>query len=162
MKRVLAKWRSGRPVRLAVIGGSNSAGQGVWDDNQMKYSKLNMHVILFNHLDKLFPQRDGSVMEHSGGAAQNSFVNGAQFGKASEYFVMCSQVHIPDEVDLVVIETCKHHEHAPPTHADSAAVNDQYTVDATESHEFLMRALLERPGQPAVLELQYVPIPRYS
>lgn len=105
MKRVLSKWRSGQPVRLGVIGGSNSAGQGVWDDNQMVYSKLNMHVIFFNYLNKLFPQADGAVMDHTGASAQNSLVNGAQFGKASEYFVMCSQVHLPDDVDLIVVET---------------------------------------------------------
>lgn len=107
LKRVLAKWRSGEPVRLAAIGGSNSAGQGVWDDNAMTYSKLNMHVILFNHLNQLFPQPDGSVMEDSPSATQNHFFNGAQFGKSSEYFVMCSQIHLPEDVDLIVVELCE-------------------------------------------------------
>lgn len=103
----MAKWRSGKPVRFAAIGGSNSAGQGVWDDNKMTYSKLNMHVILFKHLDKLFPQAEEAVMEHAANANQNRFFNGAQFGKASEYFVMCSDVHLPEEVDLIVVELCR-------------------------------------------------------
>lgn len=104
LQRVLAKWRSGKPVRFAVIGGSNSAGQGVWDDNKMTYSKLNMHVILFNHLNKLFPQHGEAMLEHAPDGDQNSFFNGAQFGKSTEYFVMCSQLHLPEDVDLIAIE----------------------------------------------------------
>ncbi|KLT40834.1 hypothetical protein CC85DRAFT_141454 [Cutaneotrichosporon oleaginosum] len=138
LQRVLAKWRAGKPVRLGVIGGSNSAGQGVWADNQMMYSQLNMHVQLFNYLDARFPQR-GKVMEATGGGDENSFVNGAKFGRGTEYFTMCSDVHLPEELDLVVVEF---------------AVNDQYNLEATEAYEFLVRYLLERPGSPAVLELQ--------
>lgn len=104
LRRVLAKWRAGKPVRLGVIGGSNSAGQGVWDDNKMQYSKLNMHVRLFNYLDSLFPQSGGSVMERTGSEVENSFVNSAQFGKGTEYFVMCSEVHLPEDLDLIVVE----------------------------------------------------------
>lgn len=91
-------------MRLGVVGGSNSAGQGVWADNEMKYSQLNMHVRLFNYLNKRFPQSGDSVMERTGGHNENSLVNSAQFGKGTEYFAMCSQVHLPEELDLIVVE----------------------------------------------------------
>lgn len=91
-------------MRLGVIGGSNSAGQGVWADNQMVYSQLNMHVRLFNFLNKRFPQSGGGVMQRTGAENENSFVNAAQFGKGTEYFAMCSQVHLPEDLDLVIVE----------------------------------------------------------
>ncbi|GMK54500.1 hypothetical protein CspeluHIS016_0110860 [Cutaneotrichosporon spelunceum] len=139
LKRVLAKWRAGKPVRLGVIGGSNSAGQGVWADNQMAYSQLNMHVRLFNYLDRRFPQPGGKVMTHTGAADENSLVNGALGGRGTEYFAMCSELHLPEDIDLVVLEF---------------AVNDQLQMESMETYEFLVRHLLERPGAPAVLALQ--------
>ncbi|BEJ12034.1 hypothetical protein CspHIS471_0204940 [Cutaneotrichosporon sp. HIS471] len=102
LKRVLAKWRARKPVRLGVLGGSNSAGQGVWADNQMTYSQLNMHTVLFNYLDSRFPQPGGKVMERTGEADQNSL----------------------------------------------------YQLESTETYEFLVRYLLEKPSAPAVLEIQ--------
>lgn len=128
-------------MRFGVIGGSNSAGQGVWADNQMIYSQLNMNVIFFNYLDSRFPQPGGKVMQRTGGPEENSFVNGAKAGHGTDYFSMCSHVHLPTELDLVVVEF---------------AVNDQFRNEATEAYEYLVRYLLERPGAPAVLELQWV------
>ncbi|BEI81290.1 hypothetical protein CcaverHIS002_0204500 [Cutaneotrichosporon cavernicola] len=139
LKRVLAKWRAGKPVRLGVLGGSNSAGQGVWADNQMTYSQLNMHTVLFNYLDSRFPQPGGKVMERTGEADQNSLVNGALGGRGTEYFAMCSDLHLPEDLDLLVLEF---------------AVNDQYQLESTETYEFLVRYLLEKPSAPAVLEIQ--------
>lgn len=54
----------------------------------------------------------------------------------SDYFAMCSSLHLPDEPDLVIIEV---------------AINDQVGTHYLVPVELLLRQLLELDSQPAVL-----------
>lgn len=63
---------------MGVIGGSVSSGHGVGCQPSW-FCENNMHRRIFDHLDALFPARNGSSVgvdaKHEG---KNSLVNGAQ------------------------------------------------------------------------------------
>lgn len=108
-----------------------SAGHGLHYNDIGQWSEretpLNMNRAIFNHLDSLFPAPGGQVIGEVGGNGKNGFVNGAQGGTGessfylktfgngmdrlklitgTDYFSMCFGEHIPDEVDLVLIDMC--------------------------------------------------------
>jgi hypothetical protein len=83
---------------------SVSKGHGIKHHDGL-YAPENMHVRIFNYLDDKFPGNGNAVFKESAkDNGKNSFVNGAQGGVGSDYFSMCFGEHIPDDVDLVIIE----------------------------------------------------------
>jgi hypothetical protein len=86
---------------------------------------LNLNRRIFDHLDNLFPAKNGISLGTSGKKeGKNSFINGALGGTGeypiltawtwltrvgSDYFSLCFGEHIPEDVDLVLIELCKYH-----------------------------------------------------
>lgn len=88
----------------------------------------NLHRIIFDHLDGLFPAVNGFVLDGSGrNEKKNGFKNGAQGGTGkvyllprcnlisrflgTDYFSYCFSEHVPEDVDLVLIELCKSRSH---------------------------------------------------
>ncbi len=84
-----------------------------------------MHRIVFDHLDSLFPSSGEAVMGESGRLkGLNGFINGAQGGMGkypkvvrpatrlliklmpagSPYYSYCWREHIPEDIDLVLLE----------------------------------------------------------
>lgn len=127
LRRFLDKLRAGHKVTVAVIGGSVSAGHGLLDPVDEKYSPKNMHMLIFNHLKKLSHRND------------HIFVNDAQGGQGSGYFSYCLHEHIPDDTDLVLLEL---------------GINDSEHLIWKPSFEMVLRQVFEMPNQPAVLNLQ--------
>jgi hypothetical protein len=66
-----------------------------------------MNRAIFDHLDALFPASGGQVIGQAGGNGRNGFVNGAQGGIGSDYFSMCFGEHVPEEMDLVLVDVCE-------------------------------------------------------
>ena len=86
----------------------------------------NLHRIIFDHLNELYPAPNGVVNASSGPPeGKNGFVNGALGGTGevsrnnafggwrdvelststgTDYFSMCFAEHIPEDVDLVLLE----------------------------------------------------------
>ncbi|KAL7419162.1 hypothetical protein Q5752_005998 [Cryptotrichosporon argae] len=154
LRRVLAKMRRGEPFTVAVVGGSVSRGQGLRAfQPSEQLSPYNMHRIVFDHLDALFPHAlpagatpppdplglyDGKQGIHIG---LNGIVNGAQAAMGSEYFSMCHAEHVPDDVDLVLLEV---------------AINDILDLSSFDSYELLVRALLDLPNSPALINMNVI------
>ncbi|KAK6903777.1 hypothetical protein I203_107283 [Kwoniella mangroviensis CBS 8507] len=67
------------------------------------------------------------------------FTVGALGGSGSDYFAMCFGHHIPEDVDLVLVDM---------------AINDGFSEKGAESYETLLRHLLALPNRPAVINLQ--------
>ncbi|WVF71803.1 hypothetical protein IAT40_006611 [Kwoniella sp. CBS 6097] len=67
------------------------------------------------------------------------FTVGALGGSGSDYFAMCYGHHIPEDVDLVLVDM---------------AINDGFSLQGANSYEVLLRHLLELPNKPAVINLQ--------
>ncbi|WWD00544.1 hypothetical protein V866_007478 [Kwoniella sp. B9012] len=67
------------------------------------------------------------------------FTVGALGGSGSDYFAMCFGHHIPEDVDLVLVDM---------------AINDGFLERGAESYEMLLRHLLALPNRPAVINLQ--------
>ncbi|KAF7366748.1 CAP64-like protein [Mycena sanguinolenta] len=68
----------------------------------------------------------------------SELTNGAMRRTNSEYFAFCSTHHIPDSTDLVIVEL---------------DVDDRATQETQENFEILIRSILIRPDEPAVLVL---------
>ncbi|OCF34476.1 hypothetical protein I316_03991 [Kwoniella heveanensis BCC8398] len=141
LRRVLAKMRRGEPFTVGVVGGSVSRGHGIDDPKgDDPHHPKNMHRIIFEHLNSLFPSPHGSVIRESGKKeGKNGFVNGARGGVGTDYFSLCFDEHIPDDVDLVLIEL---------------AINDELLLRNMNSYEILVRALSDLPNKPAIINLQ--------
>lgn len=136
LRRALAKMRRGEPWTMGVLGGSVSTGHGLRDPTGEVLSEFNMHRILFDHLNAKFPSAKGALLHnvHKTGEAgglndgRNTFVNGAVPARGSDYFAYCSQHHLPDDADLVVLES---------------AINDPLHMNLVETFELLLRSMLE-------------------
>lgn len=85
-RRVLRKALSGEPIKIGVLGGSVTKGHGLTN-----YA-YNWTVKLLQQLRKLLP------------VTQIELVNGAVPATGSDYYSMCFGEHIPDDVDIVIIE----------------------------------------------------------
>ncbi|KAG6864289.1 hypothetical protein C0991_010785 [Blastosporella zonata] len=121
--RVLNRALSGQPVTISILGGSVSACHGAGDD-----------PISPSCYPSRFFQWWNSVFPHPA----TELTNGAMRRTNSGYFGYCSAHHIPDVTDLVIIEL------------DSEDTSDP---DMLENFETLIRSILIRPDQPAVLLL---------
>jgi hypothetical protein len=84
-----------------------------------------MHRQIFNHLVELFPSPSGEVVINGDGKAVNShgYTNGAQGGTGSDYFSLCFMEHIPEDVDLVLIELGEFHSFG--SNSNEIAINDE-------------------------------------
>ncbi|KZT00724.1 uncharacterized protein LAESUDRAFT_665546 [Laetiporus sulphureus 93-53] len=121
--RVINKALSGLPVTISVLGGSVSACHGAGDD---PLSPTCYPSKFFNWWNGVFPH------------PASELTNGAMRRTNSAYFAFCHAHHIPDVTDLVIVEL------------DVADANDQVSL---EEFELLIRSILIRPDQPAVLIL---------
>lgn len=65
--------------------------------------------------------------------------NGAAAASGSDYFSFCFSLHIPLDVDLVVVEL---------------GVNDEGDIEHINNMENLLRGLLDLENQPAVVLLE--------
>ncbi|KZV88439.1 hypothetical protein EXIGLDRAFT_772719 [Exidia glandulosa HHB12029] len=120
LRRVLRDAERGRPIKVAVLGGSVTNGHGVKPDQNW----VNLFGAWWN---RTFPRSELTLQ------------NGAVPATGSDYFSMCFGEHIDRDADLIVTEL---------------AVNDQRIESNTEAFEWLMRALLELPSQPAIINTQ--------
>lgn len=120
-RRVLRKALSGKAIKIGVLGGSVTKGHGLTNHAHNWTAKL------LNQLSKLLPM------------TQIELVNGAVPATGSDYYSMCFGEHIPEDVDIVIIEL---------------AVNDQRIESNAIAYEWLLRGLLDLPNRPAVLNIQ--------
>ncbi|KAF7293016.1 hypothetical protein MIND_01200900 [Mycena indigotica] len=123
VQRVLNRALAGQPVTISIIGGSVSSCHGAGDD----------HIAPRCYPSRFF-QWWNSVFPHPA----SELTNGAMRRSTSEYFAFCSTHHIPDATDLVIIEL------------DS---DDRADQESLENFEVLVRSILIRPDEPAVLLL---------
>ncbi|KAI6015064.1 hypothetical protein F5J12DRAFT_815666 [Pisolithus orientalis] len=121
--RVLHKAFLGRPITISVLGGSVSACHGAGDDPLSSQCYPSM---FFQWWLNVFPH------------PASELTNGAMRRTDSGYFGFCSAHHVPEHTDLVILEF------------DADDKGDQYSM---ENFELLVRSLLDRPDQPAVLVL---------
>ncbi|OCF32112.1 hypothetical protein I316_06268 [Kwoniella heveanensis BCC8398] len=140
--RFLAKARQGNGFTVGALGGSVSIGHGLkrgMGYHESAYSELNMHRVVFDHLDALFPAKNGRQIGREGTKrGANTFVNGAVPAIGSDYFAMCFGHHIPEQVDLVLVD-----------------MGERSSLErGAESYEMLLRHLLALPNKPAVINLQ--------
>ncbi|KXN83806.1 hypothetical protein AN958_01042 [Leucoagaricus sp. SymC.cos] len=123
IQRVLRRALTGQPVTISIVGGSISACHGAGDD---PISPKCYPSKFFDWWNTIFPHPATEI------------TNGAMRRTNSDYYGFCSAHHIPDVTDLVIIEL------------DSDDTPDE---QKTQNFEFLIRSLLTRADQPAVLVL---------
>ncbi|KAL4444598.1 hypothetical protein ABPG77_002415 [Micractinium sp. CCAP 211/92] len=119
-RRAFSKLMRGEPITAAVLGGSVTFGQGARQPGVTDYASRALAWI-----NATFPH-PGHVLVRSG-------VGGA----ISSYFALCTELHMPSDADLVILEF---------------AVND-VNPDHRRGHERLIRKLLAFPRRPAVVEM---------
>lgn len=126
--RFLRKLRNGQPVTISAIGGSVSAGHGLYLSGfeRERDGPGNLHWRIYNWITEQYPHPD------------HKFVNGAVAGSGTDYFSACFGEHIPEDSDLVILEF---------------AINDQRGTNAQDSYERLIRALLDLESKPAIINL---------
>ncbi|KAI0826172.1 hypothetical protein BC629DRAFT_1587013 [Irpex lacteus] len=123
IQRVITRALSGLPVTISVIGGSISACHGAGDE---PLAPLCYPSRFFNWWNSVFPH------------PASELTNGAMRKTTSAYFSFCNAHHVPDVTDLVIVEL------------DAEDSGDRQSM---EDFELLIRSLLIRPDQPAVLIL---------
>lgn len=123
IQKVLSRALAGQPVTISIIGGSVSACHGAGDD-----------PISPNCYPSRFFTWWNSVFPHPA----TELTNGAMRRAQSAYFGYCSVHHLPDVTDLVIVEL---------------DTEDTPDGDMMENFEMLVRSLLLRSDQPAVLLL---------
>ncbi|KAG8216246.1 hypothetical protein J3R82DRAFT_8288 [Butyriboletus roseoflavus] len=119
--RVIHKALLGQPITMSVLGGSVSACHGAGDD---PLSSLCYPSRFFQWWLSVFPH------------PASELTNGAMRRTNSGYFGFCSSHHVPDYTDLVILEF---------------DVDDPGDEKGMEDFELLVRSLLNRPDQPAVI-----------
>lgn len=123
IQRVIQKAMAGQPITISVLGGSVSACHGAGDD---VVSPRCWPARLFEWWNTVFPH------------ANSELTNGAARRTDSAYFAYCSAHHLPDKTDLVILEF------------DASDPNDPQWMN---HFELLVRSILIRPEQPAVILL---------
>jgi len=123
VQRVINRAMSGYPVTMSIVGGSISACHGAGND---PLSPTCYPSRFFTWWNEVFPH------------PASELTNGAMRRTSSPYFSFCQAHHVPDITDLVIVEL------------DS---DDTADADTLENFERLIRALLIRPDQPAVIIL---------
>ncbi|KAH9458917.1 hypothetical protein Pst134EA_019071 [Puccinia striiformis f. sp. tritici] len=121
---------AGLPITIGILGGSISSCHGL--DATAAHPLGNPigpncypHRI-FTWLNDVFPH------------PANELTNGALRRTGTAYYGFCSAMHLPDRVDLVIVEF------------DTEDPHDPETISTTD---LLIRSLLLRPDQPAVILL---------
>ncbi|ORX34281.1 capsular associated protein [Kockovaella imperatae] len=123
VQRVVQKAMAGLPVTISVLGGSVSACHGAGDD---PVASRCYPARFFEWWNSIFPHPESEL------------TNGASRRTDSAYFAYCSMHHLPDHTDLIILEF------------DASDPNDPQWL----SHfELLVRSLLVRPDEPAVIIL---------
>ncbi|KAF7326429.1 CAP64-like protein [Mycena sanguinolenta] len=146
IQRVLNKALTGQPVTISILGGlwatfeaqestRSPTGLLVWRDTALSAC----HGAGDDPISpKCYPSRFfqwwNTVFPHPA----SELTNGAMRRTNSEYFAFCSTHHIPDSTDLVIVEL---------------DVDDRATQETQENFEILIRSILIRPDEPAVLVL---------
>ncbi|KZT54999.1 hypothetical protein CALCODRAFT_437835 [Calocera cornea HHB12733] len=123
IQRLLRRALEGRPITISVLGGSVSACHGAGDD-----------PISPRCYPSRFFQWWTSVFPHPASELTNGAVRRTDTG----YFAFCSALHLPDRTDLVILEF------------DTEDPNDPAW---REHFELLVRTIMVRPEQPAVIIL---------
>ncbi|KAH7883102.1 hypothetical protein F5I97DRAFT_1815056 [Phlebopus sp. FC_14] len=121
--RVIHKALLGQPIVVSVLGGSVSACHGAGDD---PLSPTCYPSLFFQWWLSVFPH------------PASELTNGAMRRTNSGYFGFCSTHHVPENTDLVIVEF---------------DIDDPGDQRGMENFELLVRSLLDRPDQPAVVIL---------
>ncbi|UOH80007.1 hypothetical protein LQV05_002656 [Cryptococcus neoformans] len=123
VQRVVQKAMAGLPVTISVLGGSVSACHGAGND---PVSPGCYPAQFFDWWNSVFPHPSSEL------------TNGASRRTDSAYFAYCAGHHLPDQTDLVILEF------------DASDPNDPEWL---AHFELLVRSILVRPDQPAVIIL---------
>jgi hypothetical protein len=116
---------AGEALNIGVVGASISAGQGVIEGAH-----------------NIYPYRLKDMMNSAKrpGSGTVKVFNGAVAGTVSMFMSVCVKNHVPEDVDIVLVEY---------------AVNDQpgleFEHDQRKGFERLLRKLLNYPKKPAVI-----------
>ncbi|KAF8511952.1 hypothetical protein BU17DRAFT_54299 [Hysterangium stoloniferum] len=122
-RRVISNAMAGKPIKIGVLGGSVSKGHGLTREN---FKWLRRFEAAWK---ELFPK------------SETTMINGAVAATGSDYFSMCFGEHIPEDVDLVLVELL---------------INDQRLESNAIAFEWLMRGLLDLPNSPAVINIHTI------
>ncbi|KAF8314097.1 capsular associated protein [Clavulina sp. PMI_390] len=123
VQRVINKAMRGLPVTISILGGSISACHGAGDD---PLATGCYPTQVFQWWNEVFPH------------PASELTNGARRRTDSSYFAYCHAQHLPDTADLVILEF---------------DTEDPYDEVALDHFELLVRSILLRPEQPAVIVL---------
>ncbi|XP_048585393.1 uncharacterized protein LOC5502177 isoform X2 [Nematostella vectensis] len=128
LRHFLYKAQQGQPLNVLVIGGSNTAGGGLYNFKEAYY--------------KAFVHWWNQVLKPELGS-ELSFSKVAIGGTGSDFFTFCLQNFLPEQVDLVLIEL---------------SVNDYGSAhgSAAEPLELLTRRVLRLHSMPLVLYVNLV------
>ncbi|KAJ3786705.1 hypothetical protein GGU10DRAFT_418738 [Lentinula aff. detonsa] len=129
LKRVLRKLRSGQKIKIGIIGGSVSKGHGLTD------RRNNWSHIYAEYIRETFASSTSSDAAN----VEVELINGSVGATVSEYMETCFREHIPEDVDLVIIEL---------------AINDQRLEGLAKGYENLIRAIFALPLRPAIINVQ--------
>ncbi|KAJ3798564.1 hypothetical protein GGU11DRAFT_723053 [Lentinula aff. detonsa] len=129
LKRVLRKVRSGQKIKIGIIGGSVSKGHGLRD------RRHNWSHIYAEYIRETFATSTSSDPDN----VEVELINGSVGATVSQYMETCFREHIPEDVDLVIIEL---------------AINDQRLEFLAKGYENLIRAIFALPQQPAIINIQ--------
>ncbi|KAF9511058.1 hypothetical protein BS47DRAFT_1319292 [Hydnum rufescens UP504] len=123
VQQVINKALRGQPVTISVLGGSVTACHGAGDE---PLSPSCYPAQFFDWWNTVFPH------------PASELTNGARRRTDSSYFSYCNSHHLPDKTDLVILEF---------------DTDDQQDEAWMGHFELLVRSILIRPEQPAVIIL---------
>lgn len=130
VRRVLRRAMAGLPITIGVLGGSVSSCHGL--------DATTAHPLGNPIGPNCYPHRLFAWLNDVFPHPANELTNGALRRTGTSYFGFCSEMHLPDRVDLIIVEF------------DTEDPHDATTLATTD---LLIRSLLLRPDQPAVIML---------
>ncbi|KAG0662519.1 cap64-like protein [Rhodotorula mucilaginosa] len=130
IRKVIKRAMAGLPITIGVLGGSVSSCHGL-DATQA-------HPLGNPTGPNCYPHRVFSWLNDVFPHPANELTNGALRRTGTSYFGFCSEMHLPDRVDLVIVEF---------------DTEDPHEVNTISTTDLLIRSLLLRPDQPAVIML---------
>uniref|UniRef100_A0A7S0S1A6 SGNH hydrolase-type esterase domain-containing protein n=1 Tax=Chlamydomonas leiostraca TaxID=1034604 RepID=A0A7S0S1A6_9CHLO len=129
LRAVLDRAMQGKPIKVAAIGGSITAGQGAVDAPN-------------------WPQYVLNYLQDELGEKVVSLANGAVGGTLSAYMSVCHNMHIPKDSDIIFVEYSVNDWHNP---------TPAFQNNVRRPFERLLRKLLNYPKRPAVVMMhQYI------
>ncbi|KAJ4471886.1 hypothetical protein C8J55DRAFT_155525 [Lentinula edodes] len=129
LKRVIRKLQSGKKIKIGIIGGSVSKGHGLRDH------RLNWSYLYAEYIREIFAKSTSADAAN----IEVELINGSVGATISQYMETCFREHIPEDVDLVIIEL---------------AINDQRLEYLAKGYENLIRAIFALPNHPAIINVQ--------